>query len=129
MGITVKVIDAIGIKRGGPANHAMHLIALVQQELRKIRPILSCNAGDKGFFQEKVPPKGGFFAQPVLFLLFDAMQQSPARFLLFRQIHKGAALEKQRLVFFQIDLKAGPRKRFRLYPDPTHRDQHWDHGL
>src|SRR5690242_2056630 len=50
LGIVVKVIDPGAVEGAGPAHHAMHLIAFVQEKLSEIRTILACNPGD-----ERVP--------------------------------------------------------------------------
>jgi hypothetical protein len=48
--ILVEVVDAVGIEQGGPALDAMHLVALVEQELGEIGAVLSRDAGDQGDF-------------------------------------------------------------------------------
>ncbi len=50
MGILIDMIYPLGIKRGGPAFNAVHLIAFFQQELRQIGSVLAGHTGDKRFF-------------------------------------------------------------------------------
>ena len=43
------MVDAAGIERRCAAYNPMHLVAFIEEELRKIRTILACNACDKRF--------------------------------------------------------------------------------
>ena len=48
VGVGVEVVDAVGVKLRGPPLNAVHLVALAQQQLRQIRPVLPGHAGDEG---------------------------------------------------------------------------------
>ena len=45
-----EMVDSCGIGDGGPAGNAVDFIALFQKKLRKIRPILTGNAGNQRNF-------------------------------------------------------------------------------
>jgi hypothetical protein len=47
VGVDVEMIDAGGIKRGGPPLDAMDDITLAEQDLSKISPVLTCGAGNE----------------------------------------------------------------------------------
>ena len=53
--IPVKVIDAARVERRGPANHAVDLIAFVEQQLGEIGTVLASDAGDERFFHAEEP--------------------------------------------------------------------------
>ena len=46
----IQMVDAFGVERGGAALEAMHLVALGQQQLGKVRPVLAGDAGDQSSF-------------------------------------------------------------------------------
>jgi len=46
--IAIERVDASRIERRGAALHAVNDVALVEQELRQIRAVLSGHAGDEG---------------------------------------------------------------------------------
>jgi hypothetical protein len=46
VGILIKVINAVGVEAAGPSLDAVHHITLLQQQLRQIRTVLSCDARD-----------------------------------------------------------------------------------
>ena len=48
VGVLIDVIDAFGVEARGASNDPMDLVALVEQELRKVAPVLSGDAGDQG---------------------------------------------------------------------------------
>jgi hypothetical protein len=48
--VDIKVVDALSIDQRGPALHAMHDIALLQQQFREIGAILAGHAGDQRDF-------------------------------------------------------------------------------
>ena len=45
----VDVVDSFGIERGGAAFDPVDFVALFKQEFGKVRAVLSCDSGDKGF--------------------------------------------------------------------------------
>ena len=45
-----QVLDAFELLGGGPADHAVDLVALVEQQLSEIRAVLAGDAGDKRSF-------------------------------------------------------------------------------
>jgi hypothetical protein len=49
--ILVEMVDAVGVEQGCPALDAVHLVALVEQELGEIGAVLSGDAGDQGDFR------------------------------------------------------------------------------
>jgi phosphoheptose isomerase len=55
VGILIEVVDALGIKGGRSPNDAMHLIAFIKQQFRKIRTVLPSNTSNKSFFH--ISPK------------------------------------------------------------------------
>jgi hypothetical protein len=50
-GILMDMIDATGVKGTRPPNQSMDLITFVQQQFRKIRPILASNPGNQSALQ------------------------------------------------------------------------------
>ena len=48
--VLVEVIDAVGIEQGGAALDAMHIVALVEEELGQIGAVLSGDAGNQCCF-------------------------------------------------------------------------------
>jgi hypothetical protein len=46
MRVLIKVVHTLGIEERGPALNAMDLIAFFEQELRKIRSVLSSHPSD-----------------------------------------------------------------------------------
>src|SRR5258708_39045559 len=50
MAVTVEIVDAVGIQRGGSSLDAVHGVALAQEEIRQIGAILAGDAGDEGHF-------------------------------------------------------------------------------
>jgi hypothetical protein len=48
--VLVEVIDPAGVKRGGTPLDPMHLVAILQEELRQVAAVLPCDAGDQGGF-------------------------------------------------------------------------------
>lgn len=53
VGVAVEVIDPAGVERRSTANDTMDFISLGKQQLRQVRAILSCYAGDKGLLHEQ----------------------------------------------------------------------------
>ena len=41
-----QVLDARDVRRARAANHAEHLVALLEQQLGEVRPVLAGDAGD-----------------------------------------------------------------------------------
>lgn len=52
--VLIQMIDSISTEQRSPALDAMNLVALVDQEFRKIRTILTCNASDQSLFSWSV---------------------------------------------------------------------------
>ena len=50
MGVLVEVIYPAGVETAGASLDAMHLVALLQQELRQIAAVLPRDACDQGGF-------------------------------------------------------------------------------
>ena len=50
MGVLVEVINSLGIQRRRTPLDPVNLIALIEQELREVRPILTSDAGYQCFF-------------------------------------------------------------------------------
>jgi hypothetical protein len=50
MKITVKMINAAGVKSAGPPYQTMNFITFAQEKFSKIRAILTGNARKKSFF-------------------------------------------------------------------------------
>jgi hypothetical protein len=50
MRVLVDVVDAVGVERRRPADQAVHLVALAQQQLGEVAAILTGDTGDDGFF-------------------------------------------------------------------------------
>ena len=48
-GVVHEVVDPLGIEIGCPADQAVHLIALVQEQFAQKRAILTCDPGDECF--------------------------------------------------------------------------------
>ncbi len=48
--VLVEMVDAVGVEQGTAALYAMHLVSLGEQQLGKIRAILSCDAGNESLF-------------------------------------------------------------------------------
>ena len=48
--ILVDALKAIGVERAGPADHADDLVALLEEQLRQIRPVLASDASDQCTF-------------------------------------------------------------------------------
>jgi hypothetical protein len=46
--IVIEVLDALGVEGARPANDAVHFVALVDEKLAEVRPVLSSDARDKG---------------------------------------------------------------------------------
>ena len=47
VGVLIQVVDPRGVERRGPPDQPVHDVALVQQQLRQVRPILPRDAGDQ----------------------------------------------------------------------------------
>ncbi len=47
----VDMVDPFGIERGSTSLDPVDFIALLEKELGKVRSVLTCNAGDQGFFR------------------------------------------------------------------------------
>ena len=45
-----QMLDAGRVRQRSPADDAMYLIALLEQKLRQIRAVLSCNSGNQRYF-------------------------------------------------------------------------------
>ena len=56
MRILVKVVDPAGVEGGGPADDAVDLIALGEQELRQIGAVLARDAGNERFLHKNWRP-------------------------------------------------------------------------
>ena len=56
MRIFIDGIDATRIEGAGPADDAVDVVALRQQKLRKIRPILARNPGNQALSSRVNPP-------------------------------------------------------------------------
>jgi hypothetical protein len=50
VGVLIKVVDPIGIKKRSPSFYTVHLIAFFEEKLRQISPILPGYSGNKCFF-------------------------------------------------------------------------------
>jgi len=50
MRVFVQMFDSIGVERAAPADDAVNLIPLFEQQFRKVRTILAGDAGDQCFF-------------------------------------------------------------------------------
>ena len=48
--VLIKVIDPAGVERGSTPFNAVHLVALLQQQLRQVAAVLASNAGDQSGF-------------------------------------------------------------------------------
>jgi hypothetical protein len=55
MRVFVDGIDPFRVERTRSSNNALHRIALPEEKLCQIRPILPCNATDQRFFHKKIP--------------------------------------------------------------------------
>ena len=49
MRVLVEVVDAVRVQLGSTSFDAMHLVALVEQELRQVGSVLAGDAGDECF--------------------------------------------------------------------------------
>jgi hypothetical protein len=47
MRVTIEVIDSLGGEVTGPADDAVHLISLLEEQLRQIRAVLPGDSGDE----------------------------------------------------------------------------------
>jgi hypothetical protein len=47
--VQVNVLDPPGAERAGPPHQAVHFIALVEEELGQVGPVLARDAGDQSF--------------------------------------------------------------------------------
>ena len=57
--ILIKVIDSGGVEAAGSALDAMHGVALLQQQLRKVAAVLAGNTSDQGVFAVAHEPHCG----------------------------------------------------------------------
>ena len=48
--VLVEVIDPAGVERGGAPLDPMHMVALLQEELREVAAVLPGDTGDQGGF-------------------------------------------------------------------------------
>lgn len=53
MGVLVEVINAVGVEKGSPPLQAVDLVALFQEELGEIGPVLAGNPGDQRFLMHE----------------------------------------------------------------------------
>lgn len=53
MSISVEVVDAGGVEGGGSADDAVHLVALGQQELGEVRPVLARDAREQSLLHNR----------------------------------------------------------------------------
>ena len=58
VGILIKMINPAGVERGGSPLDPMHLIPLLQQELRQVTAVLPCDASDQCGFGRRGSRKG-----------------------------------------------------------------------
>jgi len=50
VGVLIEVINPGGVEAAGPALYAVHGVALLQQQLSQVRPVLAGDGGDLGGF-------------------------------------------------------------------------------
>ena len=58
--VLVEVVDPVGVEGAGPADEAVDLVALAEQEFGQVGAVLAGDAGDECFFHRFFP----FFRSP-----------------------------------------------------------------